>query len=449
MSPDGFKELTKKRSSFKGQLTSFVNYCKDLKPPLDSVTLKELQLRTGRIEALYARFDEVQLQIECLVDEVDAQYVSREDFESKYYKALSNAQDLLAACSNSPSSDFKSITSNRKLVKLPTIQLPKFNGSYENWLEFRDTFASLIHSNDDIDDINKFHYLRACLESSAAVVIKSIEFSASNYSVAWKVLCERYDNKRLLIQNHVVTLFNIEPIPKESSCSIKQLIDQLKKNLRALEALGEPVEYWDTLLIYLTTKKLDPRTYREWEEFKGRTDEDTSKKFSEFMKFLRSRADLLETLELSHINPIKSISKFKSMVSTQQINKYSSSNANLPSRLCPKCKGDHNLSSCSQFLALSNEARFKILPTFKICFNCFRSGHYANHCRKPGCNVCKRRHNSLIHVSDWKPVRNNNNLRNENVKTRVDSTPSTSSASNVDQYGQSLSANVRTFYRAS
>lgn len=26
--------------------------------------------------------------------------------------------------------------------KLPTIQLPKFNGNYENWLEFHDSFES-------------------------------------------------------------------------------------------------------------------------------------------------------------------------------------------------------------------------------------------------------------------------------------------------------------------
>ncbi|XP_045539664.1 uncharacterized protein LOC123722310 [Papilio machaon] len=157
---------------------------------------------------------------------------------------------------------------NNNIVKLPTIQLPKFSGSYNNWLEFRDTFCSLIHSNDSIDNINKFHYLRASLEGTAAVVIQSIEFSAGNYLIAWNLLCDRFDNKRLLIQNHVAAIFNIETITKESNYILKRTIDTINKNIRALESLGEPVSYWDTLLIYIISHKLDSKTYREWEEYK-------------------------------------------------------------------------------------------------------------------------------------------------------------------------------------
>lgn len=42
-------------------------------------------------------------------------------------------------------------------VKFPTIQLPKFSGSYDNWMETHETFLSFIHKYADIDNINKFH----------------------------------------------------------------------------------------------------------------------------------------------------------------------------------------------------------------------------------------------------------------------------------------------------
>ncbi|WP_431111720.1 DUF1759 domain-containing protein, partial [Winogradskyella poriferorum] len=74
--------------------------------------------------------------------------------------------------------------SQRKPVKLPTIQLPKFNGCYSNWLGFHDTFTSLIHCNNEIEQINKFHYLRAPLEGAAAIIIHAIEFSANKYDIA-------------------------------------------------------------------------------------------------------------------------------------------------------------------------------------------------------------------------------------------------------------------------
>jgi len=62
-------------------------------------------------------------------------------------------------------------------IRLLTIELPKFNGDIAEWLGFRDTFQSLIHNNETIDPIQKFHYLKVALEGNAAQIIKSLEFS--------------------------------------------------------------------------------------------------------------------------------------------------------------------------------------------------------------------------------------------------------------------------------
>ncbi|KAJ0172949.1 hypothetical protein K1T71_011125 [Dendrolimus kikuchii] len=429
------KELIKKRGSFKGRLTVFSNYLDGLlDTSLEGDDVSELQLRLRRMESMYEPYDEVQMRLECIVDDVQSQMSERSEFESLYYKTLSRAKNMLSNYNKEIQSQHSDRASIHKPVKLPTIQLPKFNGNYNNWLEFRDTFTSLIHHNDEIDDINKFHYLRASLEGSAAVVIQSIEFSMTNYSVAWNLLCDRFDNTNLLIQNHISALFNIEVISKESSVALKGLIDQLNKNLRALESLGEPVKHWDTLLIYIITRKLDQKTFREWEEFKGRLGKDKPVLFEAFMRFIRNRADLVETLELSRNNsshtPTKSSSKFKSLVTTQSPN--DSSNYMSP-KVCPNCKGNHNLNSCSHFLALTNEARLKLLPSYKICYNCFRTGHFANQCKKPGCKLCKRKHNILIHISHDKFISKplNEGAQN-NVASNESSSPCSQSSSDTN-----------------
>ncbi|XP_059052238.1 uncharacterized protein LOC131846836 [Achroia grisella] len=431
------KELIKKRASFKGRLTGFAKYINDLRDTLSHQQVHELQLRIGKIESLYNQYDEVQLKLECLVDDLQSQCSEREEFESNYYKLLSQAQDILSMNSKLLSNDNTdgSRINNHQLVKLPTINLPKYQGSYDNWLEFHDTFSSLIHSNDNMDEINKFHYLRASLEGSAAVIIQSIEFSASNYAVAWQLLCDRYNNKRLLIQNHVNNLFNVESIKNESSVSLKRLIDQLNKSLCALESLGEPIKQWDTLLIHIMTRKLDHKTFREWEEFKGRLNKNDPIKLIVFLEFIRDRADLLETLESTRSNVAnhmsKPTSKLKALMSVASPPILHNNNNNISIiKPCPKCKGEHQLLSCPQFLALTNEQRLELIPQIKVCYNCLRPGHYSNRCKKNGCKLCKRKHNTLIHVSEFKRT-NANILPNAgNAAENYESNLSASSGNN-------------------
>lgn len=59
------------------------------------------------------------------------------------------------------------------------------------------------------------------------------------------------------------------------------------------------------------------------------------------------------------------------------------------------------LNLCPKFLALDNETRLQSLLKFKVCFNCFNTGQYANKCKKSGCKLCKRRHNTHIHVNEY------------------------------------------------
>lgn len=407
-------DLTKKRSSYKGRITIFIGYLKSFKSTsADERDAGELELRIGKLDSLYSQYDDTQTRLECICDNIEQQLSEREEFESRYYKILSQAQDLLANCKQSrvPSAaDCGSRSGKQNLVKLPTIQIPKFSGSFNTWLEFRDTFTSLIHNNDGIDDVNKFHYLRSSLEGSAAVVVSSIEFSSSNYNIAWKLLCDRFDDKRLLIQHHVASLFGIESVTRETASSLKGIMDHLNKNLRALDSLGEPTKHWDTLLIYVMTHKLDSKTYREWEEYKGRLHGDIRIELQHFLDFLRIRINLLDTIEFSReshqnnttYNNTKP-SKLRAMVTTQNNDK---SNYNVISKdSCPKCSGEHKLSTCPQFLALSNEARLQLLPTFKVCFNCFAKSHFSNNCKKQGCKICKRKHSVLVHLTDkQKPV---------------------------------------------
>ncbi|KAK9707726.1 putative peptidase (DUF1758) [Popillia japonica] len=61
--------------------------------------------------------------------------------------------------------------------------------------------------------------------------------------------------------------------------------------VRALKALQEPVEHWDTVLIYILTGKLDGKTRRDWEIHVG---DDKNSTFKDLIEFLSNRCQILE-----------------------------------------------------------------------------------------------------------------------------------------------------------
>lgn len=81
---------------------------------------------------------------------------------------------------------------------------------------------------------------------------------------------------------------------EESSTKLRKTIDDISKHHSTLKSLQSPVEYWDTLVIYILFNKLDERTSRKWQEYKVQVDLLT---LDDLKGFIKGWADLLETLE--------------------------------------------------------------------------------------------------------------------------------------------------------
>lgn len=406
-------KLTKKRSSMKAKLTNFGNYLDNFEniSSLSKMQHIELESRFAKFDALYSDFDELQTEIEILSDSTVDAYSARAQFEEQYYALVSRARILLAGKGEErhDSAGFvagseDSITGrhNNNFIRLPKIDLPHFDGGYQSWLEFRDTYLSLIHDNDSIDTISKFHYLRASLKGSAAQIIKNIIFKKDNYNIAWGLIYDRFNNNRLLVNFHVQALFNIEPVQKESSCSLRNLIDVTNKNLRALKMMNEPTEHWDTLILHMISTKLDPITFRDWEEYRNTLA--IAPTLLQFCTFVSNKADLLETLE----EQTKQNTNYKSksfLISNnehdQNKSRYQSNQSTIK---CPLCSKSHYLYTCELFKRLSIEARIKKVHELNLCKNCLRPGHVDKRCKLAHCKYCKIKHNTLLHLDKSQPL---------------------------------------------
>lgn len=405
-------KLTRKRGAIKHKLTNFSAFLKpieetfDKKNVIDKKIIFELKIRVEKFDIMMNEFEEVQSEIEiiCEEDKLSDHYTERNNFTDQHSSLLASAKLILQihgvetadhASDNSIAqsenlNNVLAVNSSNSLnnVKLPTINLPIFKSNMNSWLEFKDTYISLIHSNAQINDIMKFHYLRASLEGDALKVIHSLEFSEQNYQVAWELLCNRYDNSRLLVFNHIQSLFNLDTLQKESASGLRNLIDSVFKHLRSLTILNEPVQYWDSLVIFLISTKLDRATAREWERHKVTNE---VPKLSDMQQFLQKKADFLETLNLNVIGNTKKEKDTKSGVKH-----YSLHTSNRSCNLCGN--SEHYIYTCDVFLKLSVPDKISKVKELKLCINCLCKGHELKRCQSGPCRKCKNRHNSLLHL---------------------------------------------------
>lgn len=74
-----------------------------------------------------------------------------------------------------------------------------------------------ILSNHPLSCVEEFFNLYSSLGGIAENVITCSMTTSDSYQVVWNSLTTRYNNKNVLVQVHVKSLFELEPIKKESS----------------------------------------------------------------------------------------------------------------------------------------------------------------------------------------------------------------------------------------
>ena len=57
------------------------------------------------------------------------------------------------------------------MVKLPRLELKRFNGDPMKWLEFWENFERNVHDNPGHSDVHKMSYLKAYLDGPASTTI--------------------------------------------------------------------------------------------------------------------------------------------------------------------------------------------------------------------------------------------------------------------------------------
>lgn len=427
---------------------SRVTYFKNKVNNNELTSIGELESALSRLRLTYEKFDSAQSKLEYYDNSF---FGKRDTFEDEFGFVESTILDLIRELNNEtklanvPSKDDLSSDNLHTSVslKLPEIQLPKFDGSELGWLDFRGIYLDLIHSNNNLSNIAKYHYLVSCIRDGKAYkFVQSLSISNENYPVAWKNLTDHYNNEFIIKKSHMKRLYDIKKPVENSSSSLQSFLDTVVKHYNALKALKVPVDAWDLFLIHHLCDRLDDSSKIEIITKSPVMDILT---FDKFVEILKLRCKILDAKRSSNLNASNTDFTNKSSSNTNRSNKFSSHTDRFgkPTGVmvaqgltCVFCKGNHSLDYCSQFRdhKISPQDRYNIIKKYNLCTNCLIDNHRTMECSKPCCSFCSLKHHSLLHFG-----RSNQNNSSNNYQSSQKSSSSDQSSNNCQSTSQKSS----------
>ncbi|XP_058826837.1 uncharacterized protein LOC131686859 [Topomyia yanbarensis] len=364
----------------------------------------QIKFRLEKLEAKWNEFEEIQCEIEGSEDHeenIEGHRLIRAEFEEKYFEVRAGLVGKLPREVPQNASQATSFinsehsTSVHTYVRLPQINLPEFDGSYEKWLAFHDTFRALIDTSPELSGIQKFHYLRASLRGDALKLVDSYPMSDANYRVAWDALVARFSNKYLLKKRHLNALFEYPRIKKESAVAIHELIDCFERNAKILDQLGEKTTGWGAMLTHLMVSKLDEITQKRWEEHASGEEEPS---FAVLVGFLKKQTRVLDAVSVdqhsSNSSCLSSTNGVKFRPAKVSVNAATENTG--PN--CIVCSEQHPIARCPAFAKLPVDKRLQFTNSKRLCSNCMGRNHLARDCpSKYRCRTCSKKHHTMLH----------------------------------------------------
>jgi hypothetical protein len=397
-------------------------------------------------------------------DEIDNLYV----FISSHIESLiPNEESNMSSVNSCNDSGHNGLNSNvHSQVRLPKIDLPKFNGSLSTWITFINLFDTTIHLNNTLSNVMKFQYLLSVLSGEPLNLIRSLSLTDENYMVAYNLLKERYHNSRRLQLLHLNLLLDLPQISSTQIHGIRQFVSALNENTQALKVLSCDLQDSNPLLTAILLRKMDLDLRKKLEGFRTASSSSinhTLPTVREIISFLNMECSHMEDASLCPIIPNAEINSSHSRQKPSYHNRssskkevslaslQSSSSTNIPtystSLPCVVCNQHaHKMFTCPVFQSKTPQDRYQIVKLHNHCVSCLGPHNIKNCKSQSTCKVCHMRHNTLLHFHTNKvdyPSNNSNvsvgSSKQPSTTTFKDNPPKSESSVTLATQNQSIS----------
>ena len=321
-----------------------------------------------------------------------------------------------------------SVVNKTSRIKLPQVQLTEFSGEddEEEFNAFIDMFTALIDNNNDLQDVEKFHYLRKATTKRAGRLMNAYPLSDQNYKIALKTLKEEYGDKRKLVSKHFNALLDYK-ITCYNWKDLQDFHDFVDAKLKCLEVLESPVDDKNDMIITLIIRQVPEKIQRKIAEL-----EDDERTIPNVMKIIKKEVRTNQnrdcmlgrdtSLQEVYAEGSHNLDKYHRFGEHHENNNSAAAlqvvNNSFRSRQCPFCNNSHNPFNCSEISDIGK--RREIIRKTNRCFNCLIQGHQSRDCRsKNVCQLCKERHHTSLCFKNISPSSRSGNSNSTQQATPV------------------------------
>lgn len=115
--------------------------------------------------------------------------------------------------------------------------------------------------------MERFHYLKSCLEGPAEKLIRPLAVIGDNYPRAWALLCKYYENKKELARSNFSTFTAVSKMKSDTAEELNRII-AITSVMNGQESISRPIQSHSfDILNYFIIELFDPRTRLEWESY--------------------------------------------------------------------------------------------------------------------------------------------------------------------------------------
>ena len=149
-------------------------------------------------------------------------------------------------------------------IRRPKLEIEHFDGNPIDYPSFIDSFRSSVHSDQELNDVDKFAYLKSYLKGRALNTVKGLAMTEANYKEAMELLEKRYGDKKALVSNFMHQIMSLKPVHDEhDTAKLRDLYDNLEMCARNLKSLGITSESFAPVVIPTILTKIPECMERE------------------------------------------------------------------------------------------------------------------------------------------------------------------------------------------